>query len=147
MRWWSTAAGWTMGLVIGLGPAPLPALAFRDVWMRPARSVGGTTAAYLRIENGGVAPLTIVRVTSPVAKAVEVHRMRHEGDVMRMEMVERLTIPARQAVTLAPGGLHLMVIGVTQPLQAGTRVALRFTLDGGAEVETQATVREDGAGR
>ena len=38
-------------------------------------------------------------------------------------------------------------IGVTQPLQAGRRVALRFTLDGGAAVETQATVREDGAGR
>jgi copper(I)-binding protein len=143
--------GWGLVLLLGLGAAvppggqAAPPLSIRDVWMRPAASVGGTTAAYLSIENRGPAPLTIVGVTSPAATAVEMHRMRHEGAVMRMEMLERLTIPARQTVTLEPGGLHLMVIGVTRPLPPGARVPLRFSLDGGAAVETQAMVRAEGA--
>jgi periplasmic copper chaperone A len=80
-------------------------------------------------------------VESPVAGRVEMHTMTMEGDVMRMRHVPRVELPAGKPVKLAPGGLHLMLFGVKEPLVPGARVPLALTVesaDGG-----RSTVRID----
>jgi copper(I)-binding protein len=114
-------------------------LAVEQARLRPA-AAGATTAAYLRLRNREPRPVTIVAVSSPVAAAVEIHRMQHQGDVMRMEMVRELTVPAGGEITLAPQGLHLMVIGVKRDLSPGERVPLRFALGDGRRVDASAIV-------
>jgi copper(I)-binding protein len=118
-----------------------------DAWAR-ATVAGQTTAgAYATFTSASDAFL--VGAASPFAERVEIHHMSLEGGVMRMRPVERIELPARKAVRLAPGGLHLMLIGVSRPLRAGERLPLALTFEsrGGerAKIEVQAEIRSPSA--
>lgn len=73
-------------------------------------------------------PMQLVGVSTPVAGTAEVHEMKMEGDVMRMRAVPKLDLPAGQAVELRPGGYHLMLLDLKQPLAVGTTVPLTLLL-------------------
>lgn len=86
-------------------------------WARataPGQSVG---AAYMSI----VSPrgVTLQKIETSTAKSVEVHAMHHENGVMRMRLIESLHVAAGVPFDLAPGGMHLMLMGLKQPLKAG----------------------------
>ena len=61
----------------------------------------------------------MIRAESSLAEVVEIHSMTMENDVMKMRMLEELPIPAGQTVLLEPGGYHLMLFDLKQPLEAG----------------------------
>ena len=92
----------------------------------------------------------LVTVSSPDANLVQIHESRIESGMMMMgELREGLPLPAGEAVALAPGGNHLMLMGVAEPLVAGDTVALTLTFEtsprlGHGDV---AGVRLDGAER
>jgi len=71
--------------------------------------------------------------------------MKMDGDVMRMRAIDGLELPARRAVDLRPGGYHLMLMELRQPLTAGQTISLQLTIehrDGTRErIEVQAQVR------
>ena len=96
-------------------------------WARataPQQKVGG---AYVTLTSP--AGDRLLGASSPVAGRVEMHEMQVEGTVMRMrELADGLPLPAGQAVSLAPGGNHLMLVDLKQPLVAGQAipVQLRF---------------------
>jgi copper(I)-binding protein len=100
----------------------------------PAATVG---AGFLKITNGGRKADALVAVSSPAAARVEIHETRMDGGVMRMRSIARLELPAGRSVVAAPGGLHLMLIGLKSPLKAGERVkaTLQFERSGSIEVE------------
>lgn len=93
--------------------------------------------AYLRLDNHAGAADRLVSVTTDAAEAVELHSMKMDGDVMRMREIDAIDVPAGKAVELKPGGLHLMLIGLKQPLKAGDRfpMTLRFEKAGDVTVE------------
>ncbi len=96
-------------------------------WVRatvPGQKIAG---AYLKITSASTAYLT--GGSTPVAKAVELHQMSLENNVMKMRPLARLELPAGAAVELKPGGYHLMLIDVTHPLVAGERVPLKLTVE------------------
>jgi copper(I)-binding protein len=89
----------------------------------------------------------LVGVESPVAGAAEVHEMRHQDGVMRMRHIEVLDLPAGEVVRLAPGGYHVMLFALRQPLAAGDQVKLTLAVerDGKREdVEVVAVVKPSG---
>jgi hypothetical protein len=95
------------------------------------------TAAYLTIENTGAAPFVLTSVASPRARAIEIHEIRRDGDRVQMRRIPELTIGPGATVRLEPGGLHLMVFGVAEPLEPftatligadGARIEVPFTL-------------------
>ncbi|MFT4190307.1 MAG: copper chaperone PCu(A)C [Comamonas sp.] len=95
----------------------------------------------------------LVAASSPVAGRVEIHEMKMEGDVMKMRQVPSVALPAGQTVQLAPGGYHLMLLDLKQPLQAGDNVPLTLTIATGngpggttRQVEVSAPVRPLGGG-
>jgi copper(I)-binding protein len=108
------------------------AIAVSDAWSRPAI---GTGVVYLRVANNGVAADRLDDASTPVAKTVELHRsmdgsasmngMQMSG-VMSMQRVSAVTIPAHKSVQFAPGGYHLMAIGLKHDLHPGERFALRL---------------------
>lgn len=111
-----------------------------------ARSTGPgmrTGGAYLSLENKGPAD-RLLSASSPVAAEVQLHVMKMEGDVMRMREVEAIDLPTGQTVTLAPGGLHVMLVGLKAPLKQGDKfpLTLKFEKSG----ETVVTVNVEGAG-
>lgn len=91
-----------------------------DAWVRamaPGQKVG---AAYLTLKSA--AETTLVKAESPVAGSVEIHSMTMNDGVMKMRMLDALPLPAGKTVKLEPGGFHLMLFDLKQPLKAGEKV-------------------------
>ncbi len=97
--------------------------------MRDAKAVATVpgqpvAAAYLVLSSKEDTEL--VSMSSDAAARVELHRMDKQGDISRMRRVETLALTAGETVRLAPGGLHLMLIDLTHPLQSGQQIRLEF---------------------
>jgi len=104
-------------------------------WARatlPGQSAGG---AFASVHNSGDRAERLLGATSPAASRVELHEMRMDGDVMRMREVSALELPPGKTVTLAPGGLHLMLIGLKEPLKIGARVPLKLRFEKAGEID------------
>jgi copper(I)-binding protein len=96
-------------------------------WSRPA-AAGGNGAGYLTLVNRGKTADALVGVESPAAQKVEMHASSMAGGVMKMSQEARVPLPAGGQVVFAPGGRHLMLIGLKKPLKTGDKVpaTLRF---------------------
>lgn len=106
---------------------------------RPTPNGRQVTGCYLTL----TAPTTdtLVSVASPSAALVQIHEMRMESNMMMMRELEGgLPLPAGEAVNLAPGGNHIMLMGVKEPLKTGDTVALTLTFANAAPVEIVAAV-------
>ena len=113
-----------------------------NVWARATAPGQKTAAVYMDITSDTDAAL--VAAASTVAERVELHRSSHDDGVMRMRPAAKIELPARKAVKLAPGGVHLMLVNVKRPLREGDRVALVVSVqgrDGLRKIETEAVVR------
>lgn len=71
---------------------------------------------------------TLVGVTSPVCKSVELHSMTHEDGMMKMREVKELALPAGKRINLGESGYHLMLIGLKAPIEAGDGVPLTLSV-------------------
>ncbi|HEX3701019.1 MAG TPA: copper chaperone PCu(A)C [Phenylobacterium sp.] len=92
-----------------------------DPWSRPAVA-GLNGVGYLRLANRGPGPETLVKVESPLARRVEMHRSSLSGAVMSMAPVARIETPAGGAVVFAPGGYHLMFLDLKRTLRPGDQL-------------------------
>ena len=110
----------------------------RKAWVRP--TVQGQKA------SGGFMTLTakdatqLVGISTPVAGVAEVHEMKMDGDVMKMRALPLLDLPAGKAVELKPGGYHLMLMELKQPLTKGSEVPLTLHFKDAKGVESQMQV-------
>jgi copper(I)-binding protein len=95
-------------------------------WVRSAVPGQQGTGAFMKLT--AAEPLQLVGVVTPVAGTAEVHEMKMEGDVMKMRALAKLDLPAGKAVELKPGGYHLMLMDLKQPLAAGSTVPLTLLL-------------------
>jgi periplasmic copper chaperone A len=120
------------------------ALRLSAPWTRAMRA-GGTGAGFMTIRNTGSTPDRLVAARSPAAGVMELHTHIRDGDVMRMRPVPAIELPAGQEVRLAPGGLHLMLIGLTQSLEPGGRVPVTLVFERAGEVTIQLAVEAAGA--
>lgn len=104
----------------------------RDAWLRAAPPVAGMSAGYFTLDNAGGPADAIVAVEVEGVRTVELHEMAHADGVMTMRQVTEIAVPADGRVTLAPGGLHLMLFGLQRPLVAGEkrRMLLRLREQG-----------------
>jgi copper(I)-binding protein len=98
-----------------------------DPWVRGI--VGGqrATGAFMTLTAGKDSAL--VAAASPVAKIVEIHESKVENGVMQMRAVQRIDLPAGKPVALKPGGLHVMLMALTQPLPDGSAVPITLTFE------------------
>ena len=114
-----------------------------DAWVRGTVAGQMGTGAFMKL----VSPtdVTLVGAASPAAKIVEVHEMKQEGGMMKMNAVDRLPLPAGKSVELKPGGYHVMLMDLARPLKEGDVVPLTLTFvdKAGAKqtVEVKAAVR------
>lgn len=124
------------------GPAPdasAGAVRVEGAICRPTPPGRQTTGCYLTLTASAADRLTAV--TSPLASRVQIHESRMESNMMMMRpLPDGLPLPAGQAVALAPGGKHLMLLGVGEPLAAGDTVALTLTFASAAPMQVAATV-------
>ncbi len=122
-------------------PAAWAAVTVGDAWVREVPPSSPVAAAFLTLENSGAKPVRLVEIESPLADKVHWHDMTLEGGVMRMKVRPKVILPARSQVKLAPGGSHLMLLGVKQPLAVGTSVPLTLRFDNRQVVSVVAVVK------
>lgn len=113
-------------------------------WSRATPPGAPTGVAYLEIVNKGPAD-TLVRVESAVSGEVQMHMSYSEAGMTRMRPVASLEIPEGGRVKFKPGGLHLMLVGLEQPLKEGDRVALTLVFQRTGPVRVEAIVQGLGA--
>jgi copper(I)-binding protein len=130
-------------------PAPVPGqISANNVRARPAPLAGGNAAAFLLLLNGTDAPVTLTSVEAsraggPLADAAELHETVEEDGVMKMlPRPEGFEVPAGGSVELAPGGKHVMLIGLAQPLEAGQAFSLTLHFDDGRTLDLSVPVVE-----
>jgi hypothetical protein len=116
-----------------------------DAWARASAGAATTGATYVSLTAGAQAD-QLTAVSTPVAQTAEVHESTSEGGIMRMRPVAGLDIPAGKTVKLSPGGYHIMMFGLHQPLKAGQSFPLTLTFAHAAPVTVTVNVRPIGAG-
>jgi copper(I)-binding protein len=119
-------------------------IAIAAPWSRAAGQ-GGTGAGFLAISNRGTVADRLVSASSPAARTTELHTHVRDGDVMRMRPVPAIELPPGQTVTLQPGGLHLMLIGLNRPLQAGQGVPVTLVFERAGPVQVELAIQGAGA--
>ena len=119
-----------------------------NAWVRTPAPGQKATGAYVELTS--VSDAALVSAASPLAERVELHTMTLDGGVMRMRSIPRIELPAGKTVKLAPGGMHLMVFNLKQPLKAGDKLPLVLTIQGAgastATLEIEAEVRGEAKG-
>ncbi|PSL13206.1 hypothetical protein CLV44_11335 [Marinobacterium halophilum] len=98
------------------------------------------SAVFMQIQNQGDAT-ALVGANSPAAKVVELHTHQHDQGVMRMRKVETIALPHATQVNFAPGGMHIMLIGLKAPLQADTRIDMTLNFADGTEQQLSVPVQ------
>ncbi len=140
-KWLAIAAALiTVGALAALAQAAEPKIGLTNAWARPTLGAGRTTAAYVTIVNEGTAADRLTAADAPGVASVEIHTAGMENGVMRMRRLEGLDIPAGDTVTMAPGGYHIMLIDVEEPIQAGTSVPLTLTFETSGSMTVEAPV-------
>ena len=118
---------------------PTPPVQVKGAWLRPAVQGQQATGGYMLLTARET--LRLVGVATPVAAVAEVHEMKMEGDVMKMRPLASLELPAGQTVELKPGGYHLMLQELRQPLPRGSVVPLTLVLRNAAGVESRVELK------
>jgi len=131
-----------LALLASLGTAA-PALAtdapvVTDAWARATPPGSDVAAVYLTL-HGGAAADRLAGASTPRATMTHLHSMEYAGGMATMRTVDGVEVPAGKTVTLAPHGLHLMLMGVAKPLVTGERfpVTLHFVKGGDRLIEVQ----------
>lgn len=99
----------------------------QDAWVRATVPQQKATGAFMRLTAAQDARL--VSASSPVAGVTEVHEMKLVDNVMKMRPLPALDLPAGQAVELKPGGYHIMLLDLKQPVAQGSTVPLTLVFE------------------
>jgi copper(I)-binding protein len=116
------------------------AVVVRDGYVRAPVPGQNMAAAFMVISNDGDKPLQLVAVKSEVAAQLELHGHTNDNGIMRMRRIDSLPVPAKGEVTLAPGGLHLMLIDLRKPLVEKQQVAFTLVFADGTEARVEMPV-------
>ncbi|MBS0390733.1 MAG: copper chaperone PCu(A)C [Comamonadaceae bacterium] len=100
----------------------------QDAWVRATVPQQKATGAFMRLT--AAQDMRLVGASSPAAGVTEVHEMKLVDNVMKMRAVPLLELPAGQAVELKPGGYHIMLLDLKQPVAQGATVPLTLVFEG-----------------
>ncbi|HEU5129964.1 MAG TPA: copper chaperone PCu(A)C [Glycomyces sp.] len=121
------------------GPAAA-SVTVADAWVRATEE--GMSAVFAVLENGSGTEARLVAAESDLA-AIELHEVvEAEGAMVMQEVPEGFTVPAEGSHELAPGGDHLMLMGLSAPIVAGDEVTVTLAFEDGSELEFTAVAKD-----
>jgi copper(I)-binding protein len=120
---------------------PAEQLDIEGAWIRLAPPGSPVMAGYAGLRNRGAGEVVIDAVESEAFGAIEMHEMRDLGGVMRMRPLTQIRVEPDQRVSLAPGGMHLMLFRPVRELAAGDTAELEFVLRDGTRRRATFLVR------
>lgn len=128
------------GPALGADAARVGDITIVDPWVRASLGNAPNSVAYMRLETEG-APDRLVGAETPVAERVGLHTHLMEDGVARMRPIDAIEVAPGAPTVLEPGGLHLMLMGLTQRLEVGAAVPLTLAFEDAGSVELEVPVR------
>jgi copper(I)-binding protein len=128
----------------GSGTEAIAGVTVEDAWARTSSSNASNGAVYMLLNSATDDAVLSASVAMSVAMSAEVHEttMAEDGSA-GMRVVRSVPLPAAQTVSFEPGGYHIMLMGLVQPLAAGDIISVTLTLRSGGTVTVDAEVRDD----
>ena len=123
------AAEWRAGAIVVSQP-----------WSRPTPPAVSAGAVYFSITNTGSRPDRLIALSTPLARTVEIHETLREHGNIRMRAVATVACAPGAPVAIAPGGMHVMLVGLTSPLVAGEVFPLTLKFRDAGILELRVTV-------
>ena len=117
-----------------------------DAYVREVPPNMPNSAAFMSLMNGSDQAVDLVSATSDAAQTVELHEHANVNGMMQMRQIPKIEIPAHGSALLKPGGLHVMLIGLTRKLKEGENVSLTLNFSNGESVTLEAPVKKVMAG-
>jgi copper(I)-binding protein len=118
-----------------------------DAWAPASPPTAMNVAVYLTLTNQGQAADRLVGASGGVSDTVELHTVLMEDNMMKMRQLDAIEVPAGPPTMLKPGGFHIMLIGLKQPLVAGQMFPLRLRFEKAGEMTVEVPVRKSDASR
>lgn len=151
-KWWSVSAVIVVALATG-GCGGDSEVSVDDAWARTSPMMATAGAAYMQISSPDGDELLSASVDSSVAETVELHETvmaggegEEEGGMggeMSMQQVASIPIPAGETVSLEPGGYHVMLLDLAEPLEVGATFELTLVFETAGEQTVTVEVREE----
>jgi hypothetical protein len=124
-------------------------LTIGNEWARTSASMQNAGAAYMTITGGDAADgLVGVAVDSSVAAMAELHETSmiesdDGSEMMSMQQVSAIDVPANGEVKLEPGGYHVMLMQLAEPLVVGSEFMITLTFENAGDIDVTVEVRDD----
>lgn len=116
-----------------------------DAWIGEVPPSSPVAAAYMTIRNEGTADDKLLSVTTSVAGHTMFHEtMIDDKGVAKMEMIDALVIPAGKSVTLKPGGTHVMLMDMKEPVTGKEKIELELKFENAGDIKVEAPVKKLG---
>jgi len=117
----------------------------QSLWARATPPGAKTGAVYLVLKNNGDADDELIGVETPIAAIAGLHAEIMDGGVMKMRPLKFVDIKSHGLATLKPGGMHIMLTGLKQPLKRGVHFPMTLKFAHAAPVTAQVAVAKVGA--
>jgi len=114
-------------------------------WAR-SMPAGANSAVYLVLQNRGDEPDHLTGGETEAAVGVEIHESRLEDGIMRMRELEEVAVEAGNRVEFRPGGIHIMLLELREPLAAGDSIRLLLHFQQSGSQTLQVPVRAGAEG-
>lgn len=101
-------------------------LTVTSAWARATPPGVGMGVIYFHLENGSSKSDRLLKLSTTVAASAGVHRTEIVDDIARMREVAVLHVAPGEKVEFAPGGYHVMLMGLKKPLVAGKKFELEL---------------------
>lgn len=124
----------------------LPAFAevsLKNSWVRKMPKGAGVTAVYLDFFNSSETPLELESIDCPSAQSIEIHESKIVDAKAMMLPVDGLTLPPNQVVSLKPGGLHLMVMGLHREAMSQKALDFKFKFSDGSSLTKKIPIQTE----
>lgn len=129
----------------GLFAATVGNMGIEQPWSRAMPPTAHTGALFVSIHNQGPAD-RLLSADVDIAESAELHAHVHQEGLMKMVQVDEIEVPASGSLELKPGGYHIMLIGLKQPLREGGHFPVRLEFANAGTVELEARVLDMMAG-
>ena len=136
----------SIALLVAATSARSEEISVKQAWSRATPKGAQVAGGYLTIENHSPSPDRLISAATPAATKIEIHEMTTLNGIIVMRPVEGgLTIPPGASVTLAPGGSHLMFIGINAPFSDGEHIAAALMFEKAGKIDVTFDVGSVGA--
>ncbi len=137
-----------LSLAFTTSAAETSTLQFNNAWVRATPPNARVAGAFVTIENTSTNPDRLLSASTDVAKEVEIHEMKMDGEVMQMrQLSDGLAVPAKQTISLKPGGYHLMLIAPKRPFSEGQKITITLIFEKAGKRTLQFMVAKQAPGQ